>query len=432
LNLRDIVKSFLAVNINSPIDDVLQKISLAGTHRFEVPASFASDLDNLKLDELSKTFQTLGNTKIPSDLSQLHLVVIEKNHKWNLTDLTTMHHYQLEKKSNVIVVSLEAQFYFAPEQTYIGTAPFPAGFYINGALDILGFRATATISIDANRGICIDGKMSKIIIGKESLLSITAAQGNGGAQVSVASYSLPSAQEPLLRSPHFYLNGQISLLGVKQGVFITISSSGAQFEIKGNLAPRMSFDLLGHFSDPQNLGVGGSASAGIGKVDLGKLGKVKLDTDVKASLNLGVQGQKIFAEVKASFGALGHNYQIASFQLDTQTSALADLANTIEKKVESVFNDLFKDVNQWSKAVQNGCVEGVDDVGKVLTDVYSMSTETANKVLNSMGKETIKVVNSIGNTAVSTGTAIVKDTGSALNSAGKSITGLFSKKKKKH
>ena len=441
LTLQDVVKSFLAGDIRSPIDDALSKISIHGTHRFDVPGTLGANLDNLKLDEVSQAFQSKGGIKIPADVSQLHLVTIEKGRRWNLTDLTTLRHYQLEKKGDAITVSIEAQFYFAPEQTMIGAARFPTGFYINAALDIFGFRATSTVSIDANRGISIDAELSKITIGGESLFSLMAAQGSGGVRVSVSSFSQPSAQDPQLRSPHFYLNGALCLLGIKESVYASVSSAGVQFSLQGNLAPRVHFELSGKFSGAQDLGVSGSASVGIGSVDLGVLGKVKLDTDVAASLSVGVQGPKVFAEAKASFKALGQGYQIGSFQLSTQASSLADFAKTIEQKVASIFTDLFKDVNQWANAVQKGCIEGVDDVGAVLTDVYSVPAKEAEKMVKSMGKQSAKLAKELGNVAVDTGNSIAKgaeSTGKSVEkgveSAGKSvghaIGGLFHKKHK--
>lgn len=83
-------------------------------------------------------------------------------------------HYTLAKKDNNIVVSTAAQFYCAPQDTFIGSISFPEGFYINEGIQFFGFDAEAEIMISSDKGIAFKAEMDPIIIGNKSLFSITA------------------------------------------------------------------------------------------------------------------------------------------------------------------------------------------------------------------------------------------------------------------
>jgi hypothetical protein len=179
----------------------------------------------LKLDKVAAAFQAKGFT-IPSDVKQTLLVRNEKNQpssKWYLTDLTTMKHYELVKNGDKITVSLEAQLYVAPQATQIGTINFPQDFYINGKIEFLFFNLETTINIDPNQGIAIDAQMDKIVIGHEHLFSLKALEGDGGPNLSVATYTQPDQKVEELKSPHFYINGQLEMLGISRGAFVSLT-----------------------------------------------------------------------------------------------------------------------------------------------------------------------------------------------------------------
>src|SRR6201999_3461867 len=107
--------------------------------------------------KVADAFASAGKVQIPSGSSQLLVSSDRATKTWCVTDLTKMRHYQLKRRDDKqIDASLEAQFYFAPQATAVGTLTFPQGFYVNGAIELLGYRAEATVDISQGRGIKID------------------------------------------------------------------------------------------------------------------------------------------------------------------------------------------------------------------------------------------------------------------------------------
>lgn len=356
LTLKDVVDTMIGKAEASAIDPVLNKIAIKGTHQFSISPELANDLDHLTFDRVAAAFKKNGGIQIPSAGSQLHLIVTTKGSQWYLTDLTTMRHYELKKQGKQIEVSIEAQCYCAPQRTAIGNIIFPEGFYINCALEFLGFAASANINISQNKGIAIDAEMNKIIIGSESLFCIKADEGEGGPKISAATYTRPKFPEKQLRPPHFYINGCLEMLGISEGIFITLSPKGFEFDLKGKLLPGVNFDISGYFAGSHHLEIKGDVKVGLGTIDLGAIGKIRIDTDAEGSLDIQVQGNTITATVKASFEVAGKKHNIGSCELDIKTSALKKLPETLTKEAEKILRQYFqaalKDVNKAEKRVK--------------------------------------------------------------------------------
>jgi hypothetical protein len=245
LTLKDILDTLTGDTIPSEIDEVLDQVGVQGTQEFELPGSLADDLDNLRMDKVSAAFATKQVT-IPSSSRQTLLVVNTPGSIWYLTDLTNaMRHYQLKKNGETIKVSVEAQFYLAPQDTFIGELPFKEGFFLNGAITVFGFDASAKIDMSANKGIAVDAQMDKIVIGTEALFSIKAAEGDSGPRVSASTYSQPQNAVAAFRSPHFYINGGMEMLGVKREIFATLTRDGFEFDLNGDLVTAVNFDVRG-------------------------------------------------------------------------------------------------------------------------------------------------------------------------------------------
>ena len=423
LNLKEVVDELVGGRAIKSMDKVLSKVSVAGTHNFKLPGSLSKELDNRKVDSLSSKFWSEGGIRIPSSSQKLHLVVANKGKTWFLTDMDNMRHYQLTKVGSRINVSMEAQFYCAPEDTYIGTKQFKSGFFLNGKINVLGFHAAATIQVNTRQGIAVDAKADKIVIGNEQLFCLKAARGNGGAQVSIATFKQPKQKNKLFRNPHFYVNGKLEMLGLSESMFVTISEKGAEFELKGNLSPLAHFDLKGLFANTHHLDVSGDVKVGIGTINLGALGKVKIHTDVEGYLDVGFDGKKITATCKASFEALGQRHRIARFHLNVKGQALKNIGKTLEKEMEKVLSTALKDVEKWAKAVDKGLVTGVKDTEHVMKTVFKAS----DKEIHQIGKGLTGAAKDVGK-GVETAT---KDVGKAAKSVGKSVGRLFGKKKKK-
>jgi hypothetical protein len=286
----------------------------------------------------------------------------------------------------VIEVSIEAQLYFAPQQTMIGALSFPQGFYINCALEFFGYKAQATIDISANRGISVDAQMDKLVVGNESLFCLAAASGSGGPRLSISTMAQPSSATPEFRLPHFYVSGALQVLGIKQSVLASLTTKGLQLALKGQLAPGVEFDLDA-VADSHGFSLDGDVKSGIGTIDLGELGKVKVNTDVDGSLGIRGSDKEIQVAGEASFAFLGEEMQIGRFNLEVKPDVLAHLADTLRGKVEQRLRDEFKDSARWVNALKKGAVGEVNDAAKVLQHVYGKSEKEAAALVGDLGKD---------------------------------------------
>ena len=362
LTLKDVVDTLAGKAVPSAIDPFPRPSTRCSTRSgsrgrtsSRSPGNLAQELDHLQFDKVSAAFQSQGGARIPASSSRLHLVVGSKGSVWYLTDLTTMRHYQLKKKGSQIVVSVEAQFYCAPQATSIGTIRFPQGFYINAALEFLGFEASATININANKGVAIDAQMDKIVIGNEFLFCIKEDKGKGGPKVSAATFSQPKQPVKAFRSPHFYINGKLEMLGLSEGIFITLSEKGFEFDLNGHLLPGVFFEVKGYFAGPKHLGVSGTVKVGLGTINLGPIGKIHINSDAEGTVGIEVHGNTITATLKANFEVAGKKHRIGTFHLDVKGKALAQLPETLLKEAEQVLREFFgkalKDVENAQKQV---------------------------------------------------------------------------------
>lgn len=388
LTLKDVLDTLVGSTKVSSLDKPLAKVSIRGTHYFHIDAELADDLDQLEFKQLAAAFHNQGGITIPSDSTRLHLAVAKKGRLWYLTDKTTMRYYQLRKRGEKIEVSIQAQFYCAPMDTYIGSKRFPQGYFINGAIRFLGFDALARVDISRNKGIAIDARMDKIVLVDENILSITAAKGKDGPRISVATYSQPKHKDKACRPPHFYVNGQTRMLGVVQKTYASLTVKGLEFNLKGPLAPAVNFDVKGVINGSKGMQAGGKVKVGLGVIDLGRLGRVPIKTDAEGFINVKVSGKTVGATAKATFRALSRKHSIAAFKLNTKSKALANLAGTMAKEAAKVLQTVFKDAQKWTDAVGQGMVEGVDDAGKVLKDVYRQTAGQAAKIMKNAGYAT--------------------------------------------
>ncbi|HZN94756.1 MAG TPA: hypothetical protein VFB81_18705, partial [Myxococcales bacterium] len=288
LTARDVLDAFTG-GLKTPIDDVLKTIAIRGTQQFSIAGDLADELDGLVVDKVSAAFAGAKVT-IPSSSQQLAIVPKIKGTSWHLTDLSVMRHYLLEKKGNQIQVQVAPQFYFAPQATFIGTIKFPQAFYLNAAISFAGFDASATVDVSPTKGFAIDAAMDKITILDENVFSIRAMQGGGGPKISVSTFNRPEVSEPKFQPPHFYVNGSLTMMGVKQGCYASVGANGIDFELVGQLVPGVKFDVDVRFGK-SGLGAGGTVKVGVGTVDLGSLGKVKINTDLEVELDIDINGK---------------------------------------------------------------------------------------------------------------------------------------------
>lgn len=388
LHLGDVLDAFTGDVIPSDIDKVLNTVAIKGTNSFKISGSLANDLDNLVLDNVAAACKSMGGLIIPTAQNQFLLVVNTKGALWYLTDMTKMRHYAFIKSGSDIVVSTEAQFYCAPQTTSIGSSltPFKQGFYINGAIEFLGFEASMTVDIDTSKGISVDAQMDPIIIGNKSLFSITAAEGNGGPLVSISTYTNPAQKIEKFIPPHFYVNGAIEILGFSKHAYVSISSSGASFDIGGDIFPLVSGDLNGTFKSITDLKVDGELNVGIKAIDLGPLGTFNIDTGAEADADFYVNSSDIGADLGVKFMLAGDSLNVGTISLDVKTQTIEDLPSILFKAIKDFLIDLFKDPKKWAEYAKKALGWAIDKIKDVLSKTFHLAEEVINGIVDGLSK----------------------------------------------
>lgn len=421
LTLKDVLDTFAGGAIPSDIDKTLEKVALVGTSEFQISADAADALDNLKTDAVAAAFAKAG-VRLPSVSSQVHLNVSKPGARWLLTDMANMLHYELVKTSGGIRVTLAPQLYCAPQTTYIGALRFEQGVFLNAGLEVMSFGAEAKVVVKQGKGVSVDGRMSRVVIGSESLFCIEANDGKQGPRLSASTFKQPELQDATLKEPHFLLDGSLTLLGLRQSAYVSLTAKGFNFFVKGALKPGanqdvpgdFSYDLNGRFNGPKDLGAGGSLNASVGAIDLGPLGKAKIDSGVTGQFDAGVKGSQIWATFAGGFELAGEKVTLPKIDLDVRTSSLLQLPKKLADLVADKLKAVFKDAAKWARHVRGGVVAGVADVGAVLKSAYNMTAEQASKVLKDAGY----TANEIGGTLKSAYNVTAQQAAQLLKGAG--------------
>ncbi|MEM9680929.1 MAG: hypothetical protein AAF901_11460, partial [Bacteroidota bacterium] len=242
ITLGDVVDKLVGEvqeELPSPIKSVLDEVAIKGTKdgAFEVPKGAAAStledaLNNFKGEVIQSDFVNYGKQSSFPSTSEGMMIFNDADHgKWYITeqagsgDSSTITHWQLIKNANgAIDVSKEAQLYFVPSPSgvSIGTFYYPQGMKISGRIQFLLFKVDVDIDIEINKGFKVDAQMDKISLISDNLFSITAEEGSGGPQVSISTFTQPSAPAKF-QKPHFFINGKMTILGASNGVFVDIN-----------------------------------------------------------------------------------------------------------------------------------------------------------------------------------------------------------------
>ena len=410
LTAKDVMDTLVGGNLSTPFDEVLTTTALKGTQEFSLPATLADALDGLVLEQVSAAFAQ-ARVPLPSSTQQLTVVSKQKGAAWHLTDLTTMRHYELEKKDGAIRVRVAPQFYFAPQPTFIGTLQFPQSYYLNAALSVAGFEASATVDISQNKGFRVDTRMDRIVFVDERLFAFSDNGGKAGPRLSISTFTQPNHELPEFRPPHFYLSGDLTLLGLRRALHASVTRDGVEFELRGPLVPGVYFELEACLGK-SGLEAGGSARVGLGTLDLGALGKAKLDFQLEADVDLSIDASRVELWLEADFEFAGQGFQIPRFKLDAAPDTFTKLPEVLTRKAETALRDAFKDSARWVDALGKGALEEVKDAEKVLRGVYGKSEKEAKALAKSASKT-------------------ASQAGKAVTGAAKSVTKSVSKGGKK-
>ena len=301
---------------------VLAEAGLSGTNDFTIADTadtVAASLDNRDVAAVSAAFATAG-LSLSTNSQEVIVSVADDGKLWYVTDMVNVLHYQLSKSGGGAAIqgSLEAQFYVVPQTTQLGLITVEQGFRLNGTLDLFGFKASLTVQIEDAKGLWIDCAYSPMIIAVSGhpVLSVRSDDGATGPMLSVCTYQNSTETDPDLQQPHFFATGAINVLGVASlEVIVNFTESGGTFDMTASQGGA-SFQLSGGYAGLTDCSVSGSANVGVDTtLDMGSLGKIRVETLVDYTFAIKVDGTTGSASASGGFSFEGVGFSIPAFTL---------------------------------------------------------------------------------------------------------------------
>ncbi|MBN1210381.1 MAG: hypothetical protein JXB05_36345 [Myxococcaceae bacterium] len=391
ITLSDITQVLGKSTIPAELQDIFKTIKLTGIQEFTVPGTVADALDNLQIDQVAAAFLQYGRVTIPSAPEQVLLVVQKAKSAWRLTDLRTMKHYSIDRSKDQLRVALQPQVYVAPSDTYIGQLRFPQGFRAAGAVELLGERATVQVDISPNQGITGQGTLTPITIYSKDFFTLTGKGENGGAIVSLATISQPAQTDPKLRSPHVLVSGKVDLLGLSAWTYLSLTKNGVHFNLNTTLSRNDRVDISVAIDSLKQLKGHGVAKLDLDEtIDLGPLGKVRVDTRVDVEIEVAFQNGIASAFLSGRFEFQDAKLKLPSLRLEIGKEDLASLKDLVVREVKQALRKFLSDAHQWLEWARKGIMQGIGEVNQVATTLTKEFGQGAQAVAISLNKAAYK------------------------------------------
>lgn len=412
LSLGDIADVIAKAEIPDDIEGILDGLEIKGNRPFNIPLSETGNFDDQDLTAIASAFQQYGKISVPSTETSALFVVNKAGQSWSFTDMpNNMRHYQIKKVGKNLRVSLNPQIYLAPAGAQMGTLVFPQGYFMSGTLSVLGLEWSTQIDIRTNKGIAAQSYLNKpLVIYNKNFFELSDVEGKTGPFFSVATFFQNELANPELRPPHLYFSGRLYLVGMESESFIKATKNGFAFESSqtNNLSlPGKVFSgkifmqslIRGNFESIKNFGAGGEFTLNFdGKIDLAKLGflgdlvddmgKITLDLDVNAELDLGYDGKKAFVKFSGDFKFqdIQHDFSIS---LKATNADMKKAGEMVFDEIKKIVTDIFDTAEEWINAIGDGFVEiskGAEQMANVLSKGYKKSMEEAADLMNDVGE----------------------------------------------
>lgn len=400
--------------IPEELEGILKSVALKGNHPFDMPKTLSNALDNMDLSAVSEAFMKYGKVSIPAAQEALLLVINSKGTHWSITDKQNdMRHYELKANGENIVVTQEAQIYIAPEGAQMGSLVYQQGFFLSGTLAILGLEWSTQIEVRKNKGIAAESEINKpLIVYKPAFFQLSDTSEKTGPAFSFSTFSQPELKDPEFQSPHLYLSGLISIVGIKEEAYIKASKEGFTFELENSTnlslpgkvfsgSLHSDFDIHGTIGTSGHFDTGISLSLGmVGEIKLGELnlfdglvdidlGNVELNFDVGGNIDMGYDGKKAYIDVDAHFDFEGSTHHFSK-ELSADNADIKKAGEWVIDELKSIFKKMFDVAEHWVDAVKNGLVKiehGAEQMAKVLKDGFKKVDKEALELIHYAGHD---------------------------------------------
>lgn len=402
LSLGDVVKTFVGL-VGEPdptaaeVIRVLKEVSVEGIDSFEFPDAVAASFDAKDLNAVAAAFARYARITLTSTPESTMLIVGVPGESWFVTDKTGgVTHYEIRRKGNRLIVSQQAQLYLSPSKARIAMIDFPQGFQIYGQLNVFGFKQRTSVSIAIQKGIGAEVRMSRIDL-FNGLLRVERAPDDrrdddkGAKDLDGPYLSISTYPRPPYNTPHFYISGSLSFLGIVDQVLdIRVSDQGVHVVVDRRIfgvAFKFSFDFK---ASPLYLAGGGTAGVKIdAKIDLGRFGLGTYNignADFTAGLRFAASGESLTARASGDFylNIPDFNVRLGPYKLDVDLikvddplSKLQDLLKTAVEGIGGLAKDLadrlLTDAKNFAKLAEKGIITLADSLDSVLRRTFNVS-----------------------------------------------------------
>ncbi len=409
MTLADITREFAkVVKLPAEVNKVFKSIKLRAVRTFAIDSKTVNALDGKDYAAVSAAFAAV-EVAISASEEMLLIVVRKQGRIWSLTDMAQgMRHYTVTLKGKVLEVAITPQVYIAPTGARMGTLTFTQGYFLSGCLQILGQRWATQVEISDRKGIAATSYMDKPLqIVHKDFFRFSDYDNKRGPLISLSSFKQPKHEIPALRNPHMALSGRLRLLGQESAALANITTKGVDIIVESDttitikesfISGRYDLDwkIAGSLGSPTDMFLSGAINFGLsGKFDLAKLltvkadlGKIIVDTSVKADTEMGYQNNKAYVELDATFAFAGSHFTFTA-EADAKNAQIEKLAKQVLNEIKSVVTTLYDTAEEWINALDKGVVEigkAAGTVGKALKSGYKQTAKDATQLLHKTGR----------------------------------------------
>ncbi|MFE0460210.1 hypothetical protein ACFW1A_13285 [Kitasatospora sp. NPDC058965] len=374
LTLHQVAESIVGTPLSAEAAAVLGRMAIRGTGRFTIPGALAAALDALEVDPLKAALLRGG---VPFDgPGEPLLIIVEPGSHWQLTVPTGdgPRHYGLHRdNSNAdITVSLDAQLYVAPEAVTFGGVVYPRGYRVSGELELFGLRSRSDVSVDPNLGLSLESSMDRLVVGGEQVLVLEGDVPGSGPSLSVATTERPGQQRS---DAHATISGRLRLFGMERSLHAEVTADSLVFAVRHEpiQGVMLQLDLDCRLRDRTDLAVAGTLGLAVGTLDLGPLGRFRVDGGVQGRLAVQVRDGNVEAVVSGTLtvatSTVAWSRALSPVDLSPQR-----LAATVREAVTDRVRIALGTVQAWMDAVSNGLIAGVKDYADVIIEWFGVRT----------------------------------------------------------
>jgi hypothetical protein len=282
-----------------------------------------------------------------------------------------------------------------------GTIAYPV-FGLSSITNILGHKTFTEINVTT------EGESSGTLIAApidlgNGLLKIT-GNGEGTPEAykgatKVKPGGMVMSFNSLGNPAYFSFSTKIEILGITGEAEGSISDNGLTAKLKSDIAGIIKNQIELTY-DKQYFEVKTDIYAGISglKVDLGKLGSIKLDTFLEGGFSAKYLDGIYTNKMRLHFMVVGVNFDLG--ELEIEILDLNMIVRTLEDKIKDVIQKLGEDVFAWLTATIEGIIvfigEKLDEIGKALNNHFKEGLKEAVVLMKEVGyqaKEVGKALN---------------------------------------